>query len=88
MPYSPRLQTNSYREERTSMTVAGAIEHWLDNRKPEVKAPTWETYRRLSSNNIVGPLLIGTSAERGCYRAHEVCTQEKGLISLYMLEGQ
>jgi integrase len=66
------IATNSYREERTSMTVAGAIEHWLENRKPEIKAPTWETYRRLSSNNIIGPLLIGTPAERGCYRAQGV----------------
>jgi integrase len=66
------IATNSYREERNNMTVAGAIEHWLENRRSEVKAPTWETYRRLSSNNIIGPLLIGTPAERGCYRAHGV----------------
>ncbi len=64
------IAANSYRDERSNMTVAGAIEHWLENRKSEVKPPTWETYRRLSSNNVVGPLLIGTPAERGCYRAN------------------
>ena len=53
-------------------TVAGAIEHWLENRKFEVKEHTWQTYRRLSFNNVVGPLLIGTPADRGCYRAHGV----------------
>ena len=50
------------------MTVAGAIEHWLDNRKPEVRPVTWETYHRISRNNVVGPLLIGTPAARGYYR--------------------
>jgi len=66
------IVTNSYREERSGMTVAGAIEHWLENRKSEVKPHTWQTYCRLASNNVVGPLLIGTPAERGCYRAHGV----------------
>jgi len=64
------IATNSYREERSGMTVAGAIEHWLENRKAEVKPHTWQTYRRLSTNNIIGPLLVGTPAERGRYRAH------------------
>ncbi len=36
------IATNSYRDERASMTVAGVIEHWLENRKSEVKLPTWE----------------------------------------------
>src|ERR1700674_1891770 len=40
------IATNSYSESRSSITVAGAIEHWLENRKPEVKGWTWQTYRR------------------------------------------
>src|ERR1700690_755284 len=66
------IATNSYSEVRSGMTVGGAVEHWLENRKPEVKASTWKTYRRFSTNCIIGPLLIGTPAERKLYREHGV----------------
>ena len=29
------------------MTVGGAVEHWLENRRTEVKASTWKTYRQI-----------------------------------------
>ena len=66
------IATSTYQAERSSMTVAGAIEHWLENRKPEVKAWTWQTYRRLSTNCIIGPLLIGSPAQRTTYRIRGV----------------
>jgi integrase len=62
------IATDSYRAERSNMTVAGAIEHWLENRKSEVKPSTSKTYQRISNGYIVGPLLIGTPADRSSYR--------------------
>ncbi len=54
------------------MTVAGAIEHWLSGRALEVKPATLQTYRRISRNCIIGPLLIGTPADRNSYTVHGV----------------
>ena len=42
------IATHSYSEVRNDLTVAGAVEHWLENRKAEVKPSTWKTYRLLS----------------------------------------
>ena len=64
------IATHSYSEVRNDLTVAGAVEHWLENRKAEVKASTWKTYRQFSTNCIIGPLLIGTPAERKAFRQH------------------
>ena len=54
------IATNSYSKSRNQMTVGGAVEHWLENRRSEVKASTWKTYRQISTNCIIGPLLVGT----------------------------
>ena len=62
------IATNSYSESRSQMTVGGAVEHWLENRRTEVKASTWKTYRQISTNCIIGPLLVGTPGERKTYR--------------------
>jgi integrase len=62
------IATNSYSESRSQMTVGGAVEHWLENRRTEVKASTWKTYRQCSTSYIIGPLLIGTPAQRNLYR--------------------
>lgn len=62
------IATNSYSELRSQMTVGGAVEHWLENRRMEVKASTWKTYRQISTNCIIGPLLVGTPGERKTYR--------------------
>ena len=62
------IATNSYSESRNQMTVGGAVEHWLENRRSEVKASTWKTYRQISTNCIIGPLLVGTPGERKSYR--------------------
>jgi integrase len=55
--------TGSLTVERTNLSVAEAVEHWLENRKPDVKKATWQGYRN-GAHNIIGPLLIGTSDER------------------------
>src|ERR1700730_11239582 len=62
------IATNSYSESRSQMTVGGAVEHWLENRRTEVKASTWKTYRQISTNCIIRPLLVGTPGERKAYR--------------------
>lgn len=40
------------------LTVAEAVEHWLDNRKGEVKPVTLKTYAMIARRCIVGPLVI------------------------------
>jgi hypothetical protein len=37
--------TGSFPTERSNLTVTEAVEHWLENRKPEVKRETWRGYR-------------------------------------------
>ena len=58
--------TGSFPNRAFGLTVAKAVEHWLENRKPEVKKETWRNYRR-GTHYIVGPLLIGTSDERRAF---------------------
>lgn len=53
----------TYSQARTRLTVAQAVEHWLENRRCEVKASTWRSYRQ-AVGYIVGPLLVGTKLER------------------------
>jgi len=55
--------TGTFPTERTRLTVAEAVEHWLENRKPEVKKATWQGYRD-GAHNIIGPLLVGISDDR------------------------
>jgi hypothetical protein len=35
--------TGSHTEVRTDLTVAGAMEHWLEHRRREVKTGTWDS---------------------------------------------
>jgi integrase len=44
-------------------TVADIMEHWLQNRKSEVKGGTWASYCQ-AAQYVVGPLLLGTKLER------------------------
>ena len=39
------IATHTYTQSRTTLAVTGAVEHWLENRRPEVKA---STCRRIS----------------------------------------
>ncbi len=77
------VATDTYAWSGTPLTVAGAIEHWLDNRRTEIKTSTWSTYRLISTNLIIGPLLVGTPAERKCYREKGI--QPEGSRFLDML---
>ena len=52
------IASNSYSEYRSQMTVEGAVEHWLENRRTEVKVSTWKTYRQISTNCIIGPTFL------------------------------
>jgi integrase len=58
--------TGNFTAERTNLSVAEAVEHWLENRKPEVKKATWQGYRN-GAHNIIGPLLVGTSDDRRAF---------------------
>ena len=66
------IATSTYSQSRATLTVAKAVENWLDNRRSEVKASTWKTYRLISTNLILGPLLIGSPAQRKLYRGDGV----------------
>ena len=55
--------TGAYSEAPSDLTVAQAVEHWLENRRGEVKVGTWVGYRQ-ASRYIVGPVLVGTKQER------------------------
>jgi hypothetical protein len=66
------IATNSYSESRSQMTVGGAVEHWLENRRTEVKASTWKTYPQIASAAWVGTnkfeLMIEQWADGGAAR--------------------
>jgi len=61
------VATKTYADTSNQLTVKQAVEHWLENRRTEVKGSTWKTYRQVARPCIIGPLLIGTSAERKTY---------------------
>ena len=60
------VATGSYSEVHSDLTVAGTVDYWLDNRRPEVKPSTWNSYRQ-ARGYIVGPLLVGSKLERYRY---------------------
>lgn len=76
------LASNRYSDTDNHLTVEQAVEHWLENRRPEVKGSTWKTYRQVARPYIIGPLLIGTPAERKAYTESgskpEVKTMRRG----------
>lgn len=47
----------------SELTVAQAIEHWLQTRQGSVKQATWRGYRQIA-RYVVGPLVIGTAYAR------------------------
>jgi integrase len=46
-----------------SLTVAQAVEYWLEDRRQEVKKGTWKSYH-MCAGYVIGPLLVGTKEER------------------------
>ena len=57
------VKGGEWRNLQSSLTVAQATEHWLAARRHQVKASTWESYRR-GIAYVVGPLLVGSPQER------------------------
>jgi integrase len=55
--------TGMYAEAHSELTVAQAVEYWIEIRRSEVKKGTWNCYRQLA-RYIVGPLLVGTPIQR------------------------
>jgi hypothetical protein len=50
-------------KSESDLTVAKAVEYWLQNRRTEVKVATWYCYRQ-ATRYIVGPLLTGSRQDR------------------------
>jgi integrase len=57
------LGTKGFVEGNTVHTVAQAVTYWLEARRSEVKAVTWNGYHQIAAY-IVGPLLVGTGRQR------------------------
>jgi integrase len=64
------VASGTYSESKSELTVAQAVEHWLEHRRTEVKPVTWNGYRR-AVHYIIGPLMIGTARERKAYTEAE-----------------
>ena len=57
------VETGTYSEARTHITVAAAVENWLDHRRSEVKSNTFRGYET-GVRLIIRPLLIGVTAQQ------------------------
>jgi integrase len=58
------VETGTYSEDRTrNVTIREIVRRWLESRAGEVKDGTLDGYQR-AANNIVGPLLQGTTQQR------------------------
>lgn len=58
--------TGSYSATQTELTVAQAVEHWLENRRGQVKPGTWRSYQQ-AVGYIIAPLLVGTKLQRHAF---------------------
>lgn len=65
----------------SATTVAGVMEHWLRNRRSEIKAGTLANYRQVVQY-VVGPLLLGTKLERHRYARYGVKRADVRVISM------
>ena len=61
-----KVHSGVYVDPSRAPTVAEAVEHYLSNRRSEVKASTLYGYRVIAKN-ITGPVLEGTPEERSEY---------------------
>jgi integrase len=55
------VETGTYSEARTHITVGAAVENWLEHRRSEVKGNTFRGYED-GARLIVKPLLVGATA--------------------------
>ncbi len=75
------VATGAYSAIHTNMTIAQAVEYWLENRRGEVKSGTWDSYRQ-ASHYIVGPLLAGTKLERHQFARRGIRPEGAQLIEM------
>lgn len=61
-----KVHTGNYVDPTRAPTVGEAVDHYLENRKPEVKASTFYGYK-VVAKAITGPLLEGSTRERAEY---------------------
>jgi integrase len=55
------VETGTYSEAKTHISVAAAVENWLEHRRSEVKGNTFRGYEE-GARLIVKPLLVGATA--------------------------
>lgn len=60
------VESGSYSETRSHITVTAAVENWLEHRRSEVKANTMKGYED-GACLIIKPLLIGTAKQRKAF---------------------
>jgi integrase len=60
------LVTGTYAATKTELTVAQAVEHWLESRRTQVKAGTLRSYQQ-AVGYVLGPLLVGTRLQRHAF---------------------
>ena len=77
-----QVTSGAYVDERTTPTVSQAIDHWLADKKPKVKANTFDSYC-IVVEHICGPFLAGSPKAPAEYTA----TRKKpaGAVLLPML---
>jgi integrase len=76
-----QVDQRSYVPARDQITIADAVQRWLDDRNGEVKERTRRGYQHVS-HYIVGPLLLGTSDQRRKYTEKRVLPKGTELIPM------
>src|SRR5262245_4725547 len=71
--------TGSYSAAKSELSVSQTVEHWLENRRTQVKAGTLRSYQQ-AVGYIIGPLLIGTKLQRHVF-ARPGCKAVSGEVS-------
>jgi integrase len=66
---------------RNTLTVAEAVEYWLENRQSEVKRSTWDSYRCVAVY-VIGPLLHGSKVERYHYTRRARLPEGASLVQM------
>lgn len=61
-----QVDQGSYSKKRDIPTVAEAFDHWLEDRRGQVKASTFRGYERYRAY-VVGPLVLGDREQRTAY---------------------
>ena len=60
------MHEGSYRDQRHVPTIREAVDHWLNDRRGNIKPRSFIYYKKVAEY-VCGPLLIGTQKERALY---------------------